>query len=399
MTTIRTAALTWAYLVEPGDQAAGTIVSHLGLVESHEWLKGYVAGSKELTLDRLMDSLGLSNPRSRTKMAEHVARWQVRWDRVDVDQELKAAQLLHATIITRESELWPVGLNDLMEQGPFCLWILGSPQLARFGQYGISIVGARAATAYGEHVTANLASQLVDRGHPIMSGGAYGVDAVAHRATLAAQGHTAAVMAGGIDQLYPAGNVKLLQEIVARGGSVVAEQPPGSVPSKVRFLRRNRLIAALTKATVVVEAGWRSGTLSTANHAFELGRPVGAVPGPITSAQSAGCHRLLSESFAQCVTSAQEIAELAGFSSSIVEPTEFLPGLEDLGPDRTTDSLNPLEKQVFDALSPRALRTMDQICANAGVTMPEAMGAIANLDGRGIVERVGFKWRRLSYRN
>lgn len=401
MITSRSAAMMWAKLAEPGDQAAGTIVSHLGLVDSIEWLEGHFAGSHVLGLTALLDDLGIDHPTQRKKMGEHLARWQVRWPWLDVDQELRAANLLGATVITRGDDLWPIALDDLMEQSPFCLWTLGNPNVLSFADHGVSVVGARAATAYGEHVTANIVGDLGTRGHPILSGGAYGIDAIAHRATLAAQGTTAAVMAGGIDQLYPSGNTALLREIIAQDGTIVSELAPGSVPSRVRFLRRNRLIAALTKVTVVVEAAWRSGTLSTANHAFELGRSVGAVPGPVTSSQSAGCHRLLKESAAQCVTDAQDIIELGGLkppSGSNVNDPSAQQGTLDLG-NRITDSLNPIEKLVFDTLSPRTLRTVDQIATNAGITMAEAMTAVGKLEARGIVERVGYKWRRLNYRN
>ncbi|XBH22490.1 DNA-processing protein DprA [Jonesiaceae bacterium BS-20] len=400
MITQRTSAMMWARLAEPGDRAAGTVVSHLGLTRSIDWLTAHYAGSQDATLARLLDDMGIEHPSQRKQLGEHLARWQLRWADLDVDQEEKAAQLLGAIVITRGHDLWPTALDDLMEESPFCLWALGNPDLRDFAEEGVSIVGARAASAYGEHVTANLVSELVGQGHPILSGGAYGIDAVAHRAALASHGITAAVMAGGIDQLYPAGNTNLLRNVIAQDGTVLTELPPGSVPSRVRFLRRNRLIAALTKVTVVVEAAWRSGTLSTANHAFEIGRAVGAVPGPVTSVQSAGCHRLLKESAAQCVTDAQDIIELAGFNvrSQGTGPELARQGELEFG-DRLTDSLNPIEKLVFDVLSPRTLRTLDEVATRSGVTMGEAMAAVAQLEGRKVIERVGYKWRRFNYRN
>lgn len=400
MITQRTSAMMWARLTEPGDRAAGTVVSHLGLTRSIDWLTAHYAGSQDATLVRLLDDMGIDHPSQRKKLGEHLARWQLRWADLDVDQEEKAARILGARIITRGHDLWPTALDDLMEESPFCLWALGNPDLRDFAEGGISIVGARAASAYGEHVTANLVSELVSQGHPILSGGAYGIDAVAHRAALASHGITAAVMAGGIDQLYPAGNTNLLRNVIAQDGTVLTELPPGSVPSRVRFLRRNRLIAALTKVTVVVEAAWRSGTLSTANHAFEIGRAVGAVPGPVTSVQSAGCHRLLKESAAQCVTDAQDIIELAGFNvRSQGTGTELARQGELEFGDRLTDSLNPIEKLVFDVLSPRTLRTLDEVATRSGVTMGEAMAAVAQLESRKVIERVGYKWRRFNYRN
>ena len=402
MIRARDAALIWSRLAEPGDRAAGTIVDHLGLVESLDWLSGHlkgVPGTQSLT--GLLDDLGVHHPGQRKKLGEHVDRWAVRWGGLDLAKDQRAVEQLGATLIVRGDPRWPTALNDLAEQAPFCLWVRGNPDLSDYQERGVSIVGARAASAYGEHVTATMVAELVGRGHPIVSGGAYGIDAVAHRATLASHGKTVAIMAGGIDQLYPVGNTRLLHEVMAQGGAIISELPPGAVPSRVRFLRRNRLIAALTKVTVVVEAAWRSGTLSTANHAFELGRVVGAVPGPVTSVQSAGCHRLLKESAAQCVTDAQDVIELAGFATNQQanrDGDHEAQGELDLG-SRITDSLNPIEKLVFDVLSPRTLRTLDQVAAHAGVTMGEAMAAVGKLESRAIIERVGYKWRRLNYRN
>lgn len=392
--------MVWARLAEPGDRAAGTLVSHLGLAQSIDWIEAYFAGSRTANLSTLLGALGIEHPGQRKKFGEHLDRWRLRWTQLDVEQDIKAANLIGATVVTQGDDLWPVALNDLMEQSPFCLWVLGDPDIRGFANQGVSIVGARAASAYGEHVTATLVGDLVGRGHPILSGGAYGIDAIAHRAALASDGVTAAVMAGGIDQLYPAGNANLLREVIVQGGTVLSELPPGSVPSRVRFLRRNRLIAALSKITVVVEAAWRSGTLSTANHAFEIGRPVGAVPGPVTSVQSAGCHRLLKDSAAQCVTDAQDIIDLAGFpaKTASVSLGGTQQGELDLG-DRTTDHLNEFEKLVFDVLSPRTLRTMDEVATRAGISMGEAMAAVAQLESAGVIERVGYKWRRFNYRN
>ncbi|MDF2576486.1 MAG: dprA, partial [Agromyces sp.] len=164
----------------------------------------------------------------------------------------------------------------------------------------IALVGARAATGYGEHVTMEASAGLVDRGFAIVSGGAYGIDGMAHRAALASRGVTVAFLAGGVDRFYPLGHEALLARI-ADTGAVVSELPCGSAPTKWRFLQRNRLIAAAADATVVLEAGMRSGSLNTAGHAAALGRPLGAVPGPVTSPASAGCHRLLREFDAVCV--------------------------------------------------------------------------------------------------
>ena len=163
-------------------------------------------------------------------------------------------------------------------RAPLALWIRGDAR--HFGRLdrSVALVGARAATGYGEHVAMESAAGLSDRGFVIVSGGAYGIDAAAHRAALASEGVTVAFLAGGVDRLYPAGNSELLRRIASEG-VLVAELPPGSAPTRWRFLMRNRLIAAAASATVVVEAGRRSGSLNTAGHAAQMGRPLGAVPG------------------------------------------------------------------------------------------------------------------------
>ena len=166
-------------------------------------------------------------------------------------------------------------------------------------------------TNYGEHVTIELVGGLVDRGFAIAAGGAYGIEGTAHRAALANGGKTIAVLAGGVDRFYPSGHETLLTRVVERG-AVVSEVAPGTAPTKWRFLQRNRILAALGRTTVVVEAGWRSGSLNTAGHAAALGRPVGAFPGSVTSSASAGAHRLIRESGATLVTDAGDVAALVG---------------------------------------------------------------------------------------
>jgi DNA processing protein len=250
----------------------------------------------------------------------------------------------------------------------------------------VAVVGARASTSYGEHVTAQLVSGLSDRGFTVVSGGAYGIDAAAHRAAVTHGGHTIALMAGGVDRFYPQGNHELLRRVVD-GGAVVAEVPPGSTPFKQRFLARNRLIAAATRATVVVEAAWRSGALSTARRAADLLRPVGAVPGPVTSMASGGCHQLLRDGVATCVTDAAEAAELAGSLGSDVAPAK-------LGRADATDGLGAAERAVLDALPARGGADAAALVRVAGRAPPEVLGALGILESRGLVTCDGALWRR-----
>ena len=184
------------------------------------------------------------------------------------------------------------------------------------------MVGSRAATGYGGHVAGEIAADLGERGWAIVSGGAYGIDAAAHRGALAAEAVTIAVLACGVDYPYPAGHADLFAAIAAQG-LVISEWPPGRHPGRMRFLVRNRVIAALGCGTVIVEAGERSGALNTARHAANLGKPLMAVPGPVTSAQSAGCHRIIREWGANCVTRAADIIELL---SPLSVPDALAPG-------------------------------------------------------------------------
>jgi DNA processing protein len=259
---------------------------------------------------------------------------------------------------------WPEGVDDLGAHAPVALWARGDPARLKAPRAGIALVGARAATGYGEHVAGEISAGLVELGHPIVSGAAYGIDGMAHRAALAASGLTIAFLAGGVDRFYPAGHDELLRRIVDRG-VVMSELPCGAAPTKWRFLERNRLIAAASSATVVVEAGARSGSLNTAGHAAALGRALGAVPGPVTSPASAGCHRLLREYAAVCVTDAAEVAELVDE-----------PGAE-------PDSREPRDSteviRVLDAMSTRSARTPSDIAVRSGLAIATVLGTLGTL--------------------
>jgi DNA processing protein len=192
---------------------------------------------------------------------------------------------------------------------PLGLWIQGEPRLDELAAgRSVAIVGARAATEYGEHHAAEFAYTLASRNVAVFSGAAYGIDGAAHRGALATDrpAATVAVLPCGIDGGYPAGHVGLLQRI-ATAGAVVSEYPPGVPPARHRFLQRHRLLAAISRATVVIEAGRRSGARHAARLAAELGRPVLAVPGPVSSAVSAGCHRLIQDGTARLATSADDV--------------------------------------------------------------------------------------------
>jgi DNA processing protein len=280
----------WTLICEPNDLIAGELINTVGPVEAVE----VAMGTSQVT-----DSDDLATLKERVKARANGNQFA---------QVLRATARFGVQLVTPDSDYWPKGMNDLGNAAPFALWVRGNVELLA-GSDQIAIVGARAATGYGEHVTMELAAGLSDRGRTIVSGAAYGIDGMAHRAALASHGKTIAYLAGGVDRYYPSGHEALLTRI-AEEGAVVSEMPVTSPPTKWRFIARNRLIAAATHATIVIEAGWWSGSLNTAGHAHFLGRAVGAVPGPVTSAASAGCHRLIRDYGATLVTNADEAAEL-----------------------------------------------------------------------------------------
>lgn len=296
-------------------------------------------------------------------------------------------------LITPTDPEWPMlafaafgGVNKTerpQAHPPMVLWVVGPERLSDVPERACALVGTRAATAYGEHVTADLATGLVERDVTVVSGGAYGIDGAAHRAALAADGVTVAVLAGGIDVPYPAGHTAMLRRVQAQG-LLVSEYPPGTRPARHRFLTRNRLVAALSGATVVVEAGLRSGAANTAAWANALGRPVCAVPGPVTSSASAGCHVLL-RGDANVVTRADEIVEFVGRMGELaIDPGR---------PASPLDGLADVELRVYDALPARGARTTDQIAVAAGIPPTKVLGPLAMLELAGLVTRHEGRWQ------
>ena len=211
-----------------------------------------------------------------------------------------------AVFLTPNSSEWPHTLDDL-SQVPIGLVVKGD--LSALSERSLAIVGTRNPTPYGVRIAGDFAAGFVDREWNIVSGGAYGIDSAAHKGALIAEGRTVAVLAAGIDVAYPAGNARLFSEI-AENGALVSEVIPGAHAIPSRFLTRNRIIAALSQATLVVEAAFRSGSLRTARDAAELMRPVMAIPGPISAPTSEGCHRLIGERAAEIVTSVSDAIEL-----------------------------------------------------------------------------------------
>ena len=222
------------------------------------------------------------------------------------DELLSLIDNAGGSFLTPEDLGWPNQLNDLAAM-PIGLIVKGRVEC--LSQRSIAIVGTRNPTPYGARIASDFAAGFVDREWLIVSGGAYGIDTHAHKGALIAEGVTIAVIASGVDINYPAGNERLFAEI-AELGAIVSEVMPGTPAFPSRFLTRNRIIAALSKSTLVVEAAFRSGSLRTARDAAELLRPVMAIPGPINSPTSEGTHRLIGERAAEIVTSVADAIEL-----------------------------------------------------------------------------------------
>jgi DNA processing protein len=267
------------------------------------------------------------------------------------------------------------------------LWIRGTLDLATVGIRSVAIVGARAATEYGEWVARNLAAQLAQRRFVVVSGGAHGIDAAAHRGALSVRGDTVLVSAGGLDRAYPPGNATLFER-VADDGLLVSESPPGADPKRRRFLTRNRLIAALGTGTLVVEAAMRSGATNTARHCTNLGRPLMAIPGPVTSPASAGCHELIAaeQEPARLVTSAEQVALIIGSAGDVPVVAPDQARLRGDAVSDALDALDPPVRQVFDGFPSRGWVGPDSLALAAGLPMLTVIRALPLLEVSGLVE-------------
>ncbi|KWX67363.1 DNA-processing protein DprA [Mycobacterium sp. NAZ190054] len=363
----------WAYVsrvAEPPNQVLAGLVAAEGVVAAAERIRRRDVDAKLLRATE--------------------ARYAI--DRAREDLEI--LDRMGGRLLTVDDDEWPllafvafksVNLAN-RPQGlpPMVLWASGPSRLCDIPERSAAIVGTRAATPYGEYVASDFAAGLVERDVAVVSGGAYGIDGAAHRAALASDGETVAVLATGLDVPYPAGHSALLHR-VGRHGLLVSEYPPGTRPTRRQFLTRNRLVAALARATVVVEAGVRSGAANTAAWADALGRPVCAVPGPITSSSSAGCHELIVNEKARLVSRASEVVEEVGRCGELAP--------DRVRPASVVDDLSEDELVVFEALPGRGTRTVDEIAAAAGMPATEVLGPLTMLGVRGLAVREDGCWR------
>jgi DNA processing protein len=366
ITDERTARLAWARIAEPTDGVAVALVERFGIE----------------------DALAVAARGGSSLAGRTVDRFAARLRTLDIERDLDISARLDARILVPGDPGWPTAVEDLAEP-PWCLWARGPLDLTDVPQRSVAVVGARASTAYGNHVAAELASGTAARGFTVISGAAFGIDAAAHRGALTVESPTVAVLACGVDRPYPVAHTDLLREIRATG-AVVSEVPPGSAPTRFRFLARNRIIAALASGTVVVEAGLRSGSLSTLGAAARLGRPVAAVPGPVTSMTSAGCHRAIRELDATLVTDAAEVVDLLGR----IGTEDMAP--EKRGPTRVEDGLDPVPRQVWGVLAPYRSKTVEEITVQAGLSAQEVLGALGLLQAEGLAELRLDGWGRAS---
>ena len=338
---------------------------------------------------------------SRDKFGKALATRRLRWNR-RMERTLNAEAHMAATcgawLVTPADPLWPPQLNDLGPARPYGLWCRGDSRhlLDLASAPSVALVGSRDPSIYGTEATTHLAAELARRGYTVISGGAMGIDIAAHRAALTQQGSdlpTIAFMAGGLDRLYPAQNSDALNMIVDRG-LIMSEVSVGNTPTRWRFLERNRLIAALARHTIVVEARWRSGALNTARHALEIGRTLWAVPGQINSPNSVGTNRLLRDGLAQTLTEAADILEYdaaAGFELGTEHESEW----DRAASSSALDELTERQGRVWDDLSPRSYRGVDEIAAALGLSARDVMADLFHLGRCGLAESSGTSWRKV----
>jgi DNA processing protein len=383
------AALT--YLVEPADRRLGQLVRLHGAALTLDVIKS----------GRLPRAFTATDNDDRPRQAPRAAmeRWRARLAELPTPEQVAAAGGPGIRLVCPEDPEWPGQLADLGDEQPYALWLRGNADLRFSCLRAVAIVGSRAATAYGSYVAAEIAASVVARGLAVVSGGAFGVDAAAHRGALAADGVTVAVLACGVDTPYPAAHAELFDAIAAQG-VVVSEWPPGRHVSRLRFLVRNRVIAALAPGTLVVEASQRSGAVNTARHARDLHRRLMAVPGPVTSDLSAGCHQVIRDWQATLVTSAAEVIE---HLSPLTAPDPGTP----TWPDPDAASARPCQAPpvlprdlldrdcatVLDAMPRRGGLGTVRVAQRAGVAPVTAAGCLGKLATAGFVERCTDGWR------
>jgi len=396
------AALT--YLAEPADRWLGPLIRVHGAVPVLDAIKsGQLPGGQPAALfpdpARLPSQPGAAGNKGGQRhqaMKAAMERWRTRLPELPAPEQVLAFRESGVRLVCPGDPEWPGQLADLGDDQPYALWLRGRADLRFNCLRSVAIVGSRAATAYGSYVAAEFAASVGARGFTVVSGGAFGIDAAAHRGALAADGVTVAVLACGVDIPYPAAHAELFDAIAAQG-VIVSEWPPGRNVTRLRFLVRNRVIAALAAGTLVVEAGERSGAVNTARHARDLHRQLMAVPGPVTSDLSAGCHQILRDWHGVLVTRAAEVIEQL---SPLTAQAAALPAVAGqptaqpaAAPALSRDLLDLESAQVLDAMPRRGGLGTVRVAQRAGVAPATAASCLGKLATAGFVERCDDGWR------
>lgn len=395
----RQARAAWTAIAQPGEPVVGQVIEHFGVREALERVKFLAAKLPEI------DDMMIRTVFQPVQMPASVAQiegWALRLRELNLEMEYQLLSRDGGALVVPGDAAWPGIVDSLGAVAPLALWVRGNPQAlqALASEGAVALVGARCATHYGTDIAQEIAYELSERGIWVISGGAYGIDAAAHRGALASSGKTISVQAGGLGNLYPAMNARLFSQI-QQTGAIVSEAPPSQRPAKHLFLTRNRIISALSQVVVVVEAGERSGAMSTANHGAEQGRQVAAVPGPVSSTASVGCHRLIREG-AALVTNAAEIMELM-FPLNVAGQSLFgvggsagkgISGVVSVSPQRDSTGQIPAPSlfaglssdgvKVIDVLSKTAWKSLEQVSRAAGLgtrTVQSELG-LMELDGK-----------------
>lgn len=358
-----------------------------------------------LAAGRDVEEIAAGIKRRQTWLGELLRATEARYQVDQSEQDLDLIARLGGRLITPDDPEWPKaefnqafgfaasGLSESARSvqedavAPHALWVKGE-NIRELVARSVTVVGTRALSNYGRDATRALVKGLVAHQWTIVSGGALGIDAVAHNSALEAGGRTIVVAACGLDRNYPSAHAPLFEKVTERG-ALVSEYPPGVTPARHRFLTRNRLAAALTSGTVVVEAAWRSGALNTLTWAEGLGKVTMAVPGPITSAGSLGCHERIRSGRAQLVVSADEIRQLLSQVGEVDVEGQY----EMMFAANAIQSLSRNEMRVYDALT-RHGSTPEDVAAGAGMTVSLSVHILVDLVKRGVVERQGGKFRR-----
>ncbi len=351
-----------AMITEPGDRMAGALARCLGKLAMVELLiDGLETRSVVEALHQRgqLDSCRQSFGDLEGTLADSRQRWLPRLSKSRLEHLFSQSHALKLQLLTPEDSIWPAGLDDLQDSAPAMLFVEGDlATLTKLSQ-AVSIVGSRAASPYGLQVTSSLVKELAEVSRLTVSGGALGIDAQVHRSSIEQKLSTVAVMAGGMDRKYPSGNFKLFKQVIEHG-AFLSEMPPGVAPTRWRFLQRNRLIAALTPTTVVIEAGIRSGSIRTANNALELSRELYAVPGSVLSGTSLGTNALIADNKAQILSDLKYFA-----TGSVSIPKQQIE--------------TSIASRAQDAIREGGFPSLSEVAKLAGMTLSESELALREL--------------------